>query len=90
MTDECDLGAGLNKPLDHLRNPKVPCVRIDEGNSMSLVEEGPSQRQQAQRRKIPMPELINGKVQRRNDARDSHAGGLAQAAVGRRAAEDKP
>jgi hypothetical protein len=81
MTDEDDLGAGLNQALDHLRDPKVPCVRVDEGNLMPLVEERSSQGQQAQRRKVSMPELVDRKVQRRDDTRDSHAGGLAQAAV---------
>ena len=90
MTDEDDLGTGLNQALNHLRDPKVPCVRVNEGNLMPLVEEGSSQGQQAQRRKVPMPELVDGKVQRRNDARDSHAGGLAQAAVRWCAAGDKP
>ena len=72
MTYQGDLGVKMTEELNYLANLQVPCIRVDESNLMTLVDEGARERKQAERWKITVTIFIDWKVKRWNDASDSH------------------
>ena len=72
MTDQGDLGAGLPEKSNDFGNLEMAGVGVDESHLMAEIEEGAGQREQAERRKVTVTELVDRKVKRRNDAGNFH------------------